>query len=509
MKHFVFGIDGATFNIINPLIKKGKLPNLSKLIKQGAYGQLESTTPPHSGPAWVSAATGVGPGSHGIYQFWDTQSADYVGKFMGSNDCQVPTIWDIFNRYGYKTGVVNVPMTHPPKKIDGFMISWPLSKTLRYSYPEDLLREIAKAGGHYLADLFVMFGGDLTYIKKALKITKKRIKTVKFLLEKYPVDFFMIVFPEVDRISHYYWHFFDKKSPEYIDSSKVEMKKALEIIYIAVDQALGEILSYINEDCSITILSDHGFGPGLIDFHVQNFLLENGFLKLKKITREEFLLQKGSWFIFEKRGNFYTVDWARTLAYMAAPGSYGVNINLEGRQKNGIVNQQEYKKVKRKIIKAIEKVKHPQNNERLFKVVENNIYVGAAAKKAPDLILIPYDYGVMVHHNFIKKGMFSRPEQKGMHRENGIFIMKGQNVVPGKIEGARIEDIVPSVLYSSGIKIPKYIEGKILPVFSRSFQVNHPTVKQDWKKIKRKKEHSYSSQEQKEVEKRLQALGYL
>lgn len=69
MKTLILGLDGGTFEIIDPLIKQNKLPNLSYLIKNGCHGILKSTIHPITAPAWTSFMTGVNPGKHGIYDF--------------------------------------------------------------------------------------------------------------------------------------------------------------------------------------------------------------------------------------------------------------------------------------------------------------------------------------------------------------------------------------------------------------------------------------------------------
>ena len=142
MKVLIIGLDGASYNLINQFKSEGALPTFSKLIDEGLSYPLRSTTPPHTAPGWVSSLTGVNPGRHGIYQFWDTQSPSYDGRFMGSNDIGVPFIWKMLNESGYSTGLINIPMTHPPKEVNGYILTWPLSNTLRYCYPADLIKEI-------------------------------------------------------------------------------------------------------------------------------------------------------------------------------------------------------------------------------------------------------------------------------------------------------------------------------------------------------------------------------
>ena len=75
-KLLIIGIDGATFKVIKPLIQKNELPTFNKLIDGGSWGNLESTIPPVTCPAWPSFATGKNPKKHGVYD-WFSFNNDY------------------------------------------------------------------------------------------------------------------------------------------------------------------------------------------------------------------------------------------------------------------------------------------------------------------------------------------------------------------------------------------------------------------------------------------------
>ena len=70
-KLIVLGLDGGTWNVIKPLIKQGKLPTIAKLMENGTYGDLESSTPYYTFPAWKCYSTGKNPGKLGVYSFID------------------------------------------------------------------------------------------------------------------------------------------------------------------------------------------------------------------------------------------------------------------------------------------------------------------------------------------------------------------------------------------------------------------------------------------------------
>src|SRR5918992_1055774 len=122
-KAVVIGLDGAAWHLLDPLIEKGVMPRLGAIKERGAAGRLLSTIPTYTPPAWTSAATGVNPGRHGIYGFIDGHAQSENQELMHSGKIKAPTIWEIANAQGARVGVYNVPLTYPPRPLDGWMVS--------------------------------------------------------------------------------------------------------------------------------------------------------------------------------------------------------------------------------------------------------------------------------------------------------------------------------------------------------------------------------------------------
>ena len=120
-KLFVFGIDGGSIKLVEQW--QDELPNLKKMMNEGAYGKLESTVPPLTCPAWPSMFTGKNPGKLGLYDFTSYQP-DQKQKFRinSSLDYSSSAIWKMLNAHGKKVGLLNLPMTFPPQKINSFMV---------------------------------------------------------------------------------------------------------------------------------------------------------------------------------------------------------------------------------------------------------------------------------------------------------------------------------------------------------------------------------------------------
>jgi predicted AlkP superfamily phosphohydrolase/phosphomutase len=155
-KVLVIGLDGATFNVIKPLLKEGRLPNLKRLVEEGSHGNLVSTTPPLSPVAWTSFITGSNPEKHGIYDFLMRKGNEgYTVKFSNGGDRKVKPIWEIINKTGGElVGIVNVPMSYPPDIVNNFIVSgFDAPGTDSSSmHPSELYDEILERFGNYIIE---------------------------------------------------------------------------------------------------------------------------------------------------------------------------------------------------------------------------------------------------------------------------------------------------------------------------------------------------------------------
>ncbi|HEC93251.1 MAG TPA: phosphodiesterase, partial [Candidatus Atribacteria bacterium] len=114
----VIGLDGATFDLIKPWAEEGKLPTFKKLIGEGAWGNLKSTVPNATIPAWPSFSTGCNPGKHGFFDFFRIDESYRMNvETRPSRAVMKPTLWEILSKNNKKVGVINVPSTYPPKRV--------------------------------------------------------------------------------------------------------------------------------------------------------------------------------------------------------------------------------------------------------------------------------------------------------------------------------------------------------------------------------------------------------
>ena len=144
----IIGLDGATFDVLNPMIDAGRMPHFKRFMENGVSGVLESTKPPITPAAWTTFMTGKGPGRHGIVDFEKYDIESHTLTFNSTFEIREKTLWELLSEKGLKVGSINVPMTYPPKPVNGFMISGFETPSIdaEFTWPrelkQDILREI-------------------------------------------------------------------------------------------------------------------------------------------------------------------------------------------------------------------------------------------------------------------------------------------------------------------------------------------------------------------------------
>ena len=208
----VLGLDGATFDVIEPLIEKGELPHLEKLMKEGCAMELISTMHPYSAQAWSSFMTGMNAGKHGILDFTEHVKSEYRMKFLNSSYRDGRTLWGTVSECGKKVGIMNVPFTFPPEPVNGFIISGMDAPSVRgnFTFPAELKEEIYSQVGGYVIEVavkdYIAKGRPEAFLEEMERAFEIQMKAIEFLMNK-PWDLFMYVNRLTDQVQHYFWKF--------------------------------------------------------------------------------------------------------------------------------------------------------------------------------------------------------------------------------------------------------------------------------------------------------------
>ncbi len=453
----VIGLDSATPQLVFDRWSD-RLPNLRKLMERGTYGELQSTIPPITVPAWMSMMTSKDPGRLGFYGFRNRADYSYDRMRIANSKAVVEdTVWDILSRAGKRVVLVGVPQTYPIKPTNGYIITSFLTPSTesQYTYPLELKAEVEGLVGSYMLDVGSFHGEDEgNVLHQIYEMTEKRFKVVEHLLLEKDWDFFMLVETGLDRIHHGFWKFFDREHPKYQPGTPYE--NAIMEYYQYLDRQIGKVLDVLDEDTAVLVVSDHGAKCMQGGICINEWLRREGYLTLKEEPQGIVPLEK------------VEIDWDRTMAW-GAGGYYGrLFLNVKGREPQGIIPPEDYERVRDEIV------------DRLSRLTdERGANIGTVAYKPQDVYAecrnIPPDlmvyFGNLCWRSVASVGhgdIHARGNDIGLdnanHAEEGIFILhdpRRQGL--GQVEGLHLMDVAPTLLDLFDLPVPRDMQGKVVP----------------------------------------------
>lgn len=425
----VIGLDGATFNIIEPLVAQGRLPTLGRLMREGVHAALRSTVQPSSEQAWASFMTGVQNGKHGVFSFVRRRPGSYEFGYVSGRDVRAPALWQILSTRGRPTITINVPMTYPPQPVNGVLIGGLMSpgERSRFTYPDGMYDELSRAVGGYIIDVDIE-RGDLTpeeeerLVGQVHEMIRLRTAATLYLARTRPWDLLTVVYAAPDRVSHKFWKYMDPTHPLYTPEGAARFGQVIPRVYEAVDAAVAELLAALaDEQTTVLILSDHGFGPLHKALYLNKWLTQRGYLAyrppapspggraraaftatarralrwldlplLSWLKARAFELWPGLKGELFSSMTFAQVDWPRTRAY--AVGTMGnIYLNVQGREPAGIVAPEaEYEQVRDSLINELAALTDDETGEPVFRAVyrREELYDGPYLQEAPDIVCL-------------------------------------------------------------------------------------------------------------------------
>ena len=557
MKVFVLGLDGATWDILGPLMEAGELPNLQRLAEAGAKGSLNSVFPPLSPVAWTGVMTGKNSGKHGVFEFLEYAHNPEKGRVNSSRAIRSELVWEIAGRHGKTTVAGGVPMSYPPREAPGFYLGDFLSPAGAADFASDpaIFKEMEQALGTPYRPWSTTVhdgGNEPAALADLADYLDHHLKAVRFLMKRCPWDLFMFDLMATDRAQHELWHAWDPSH----DAAKGRDLSAVRAGFIdfwkRLDRGVGEIEADLPPDTALLLMSDHGFGPieWYVNFNV--WLLDQGFIGLDDsfyVRQKHWFWKKGAtpeWFyglmskfgmarnrVDRFRGKQMTwvdrmadagflskkhIDWSKTKAY--AQGNFGqIFINQKGRQPRGCVASEDVRGVIDDLKARLLAIPHPETGKPLVERVceRDELYSGPHAHLAPDLtvVLSDWNYRTIGLYDFTTNQLISPAfGPTGDHRMEGVLIASGPAFSAGsEPKGATLLDIAPTVLRLLGVPVPPDMDGRVLteildpsvvPVPAGEMSSSSPSPSEG-----EAVGVAYSEEEDEAIQQRLADLGYL
>jgi len=285
-KMMLIGWDAADWKIINPLIEKGHMPNLEKLINGGTIGNLSTMDPAYSPMLWTSIATGKHAYKHGIHGFLQPSEDKKSLKPVLSTSRTVKAIWQILSEHDYKCHSVGWWPSHPAEEMNGISISnfyqkdtgllkdgWemmsgcihPASEEERFAalrvHPEEL------TGQHILPFVPNAEKIDQTKDTRIYSIAQVTAHAASIqaaftnIIRNEEWDFAAVYFDSIDHYSHGFMKYHPPKQDHIAQNAFDLYKDVVTGGYRYHDMLLGRLMDLAGEETTIMLISDHGFQP--------------------------------------------------------------------------------------------------------------------------------------------------------------------------------------------------------------------------------------------------------
>jgi len=511
----VIGLDGGNWNLIEPWLEAGDLPNIQSILDDGVYSESHSYLPPVTVPNWKCYSTGKNPGKLGVYRFdhLDVDDREYV--FHHSTDFKSAELWDYLNEEGYRTAVVNMPTTYPPRPIDGVMVcGGPDARRSEYrmledsyTHPASLQEELEREYDYDIHPKPLISskeerGEEVDAIHRLVDL---RFQVAYDQFTEGNFDFLHVTSFYSNTLQHFFW----REEPVY-DAWQI------------FDEWIGDFLEL--KETNVVLMSDHGCEEIDHVVYINNWFVENGYLELE--TSVDDIMQKagltkeralrvakafGATDLLAKvvpdrvqtlvpweegvRGQrtFEKIDWENTTAVANTQGLVYLTLDRD---------DPEYESVRSELKAELDSLEIPGGPLAVREMHEHeDIYEGPFLEKAPDLVAHQTDG---VH-------MSEATGTAGVHHDTGrweaenippgIFAAIGPDVTTaGDMGKTKISDIAPTILELMDCAVPTDMDGEPITITDGNVRNREPIPSP----------HGDGEAEQnEEVRERLEDLGYL
>lgn len=505
----VFGLDGAHFELIEPWIKSGFLPNIQKVIDTGISGDLQSVLPPVTSPNWKAYSTGKNPGKLGIFWWENIDVDDHTAYYPEKRKTAHLEFWDVLSDE-ISTGVVGVPTTFPPKQVEPFFIAGaPDADKSGYTHPPSLEAEIEDQFNYRLhpnhrCDTEPDLAGE-----EILDIIDSRFEVAAHLAEQYDVRFLQITTFYLNALQHHFW------DGEYT-------KRA----WKTIDDHLG---NYLDKETNVVLMSDHGSTPIDKVFYINSWLEDEGYLVLDSglsdllhhlgLTKDKLLSILSRLGLVEtatqiapkklidripdskgqvpREAKTDLINWERSTVVASGQGPIYLTDKKDDESREDVILS---------LIDGLEKISDEKGRPVADAVHRSEqIYSGPHLSDGPDLV-IEQRPGVHIPGTVGSNDVFTVPDTwVAENKRQGLFAATGPEFTAGNVQ-LSILDLAPTLLHLHGCPIPGNMDGEVrMEVFNPDSRPSRKDpVYKEFDYI-----DSASERADESVQKRLEQLGYL
>jgi predicted AlkP superfamily phosphohydrolase/phosphomutase len=428
------------------------MPNLARLLPDAAWGVMRSCDPPITVPAWMVMATSRQPGSLGVYGFRHRRPGSYAeGWTANASTFDRPAVWDHLGETGRRACLVGVPPSHPPRPAPGWRVGCFLTPGVDapFTHPADLADEVLEVVPDYTFDVRFRTDDRDRVLRELRAMADGHFDLVEHLMTTRPWDLLWLVEIGTDRVHHAFWKFADPGHPGYVPGNPYE--HAIRDYYALMDRRLGRLLDLAGADTDVLVVSDHGAMAMRGAFAVNQWLVERGWLALRRPPAPGARLEDCD------------VDWSRTRAW-AWGGYYArVFLNVAGREPEGTVPAAGSEAALDELAAELERVTDDRGRPMANRVLRPGRLYPECRGDVPDLMVYFDDLAWRAAGTLGWGGVHLADNDTGpddaVHAHDACFVLRGDGIGPGRRDGLTIYDVAPTILERFGEPVPAEMEG--------------------------------------------------
>ncbi len=269
----LIGIDAASWNVLLPWVEQGHLPNLRRLMDEGAWGVLHARHPTRSPAIWTDIVTGKKRAKHGIADFVRDEHGGQVPS--GSQHRRVKALWNMLSEQGRSVWIIDWMVSHPPETVRGVIVTnlmehagWAEGSDPSNVYPPELAPVIDRLAAPARSAPVHYPNTTLTDAEYAI-LERKYLSDVDVLERialygcRQPWDLFALYTHSTDAVLHHFWKFMEPdafQNPVYglTPANVARFHDTVAHQFERVDALLGKLLECFGRDTVVMVVSDHG-----------------------------------------------------------------------------------------------------------------------------------------------------------------------------------------------------------------------------------------------------------
>ncbi len=533
----VVGLDGGTWDVLEPLCRQGVMPHLAELCRRGWATPLQSTTPWLTPAAWSTFLTGLEPQQHGIWDFFRLEHCQQTLVLNRSEHIQGETLLERFDLAGREVVSIDLPMTWPPPVPGAWVLGGfdaPNATSVLEAAPQfaaALQRAEVSWLAHPRLDRTPQTAEELhAMVERCRHVMANRVQAAQVADSCRDWQLLVVQFQALDGFQHRCWHHIEQATREGTESSPEASLCGQFFRYL--DEQLGLLLQLAQRrNAAVVVLSDHGFGLNRGRLNVPGQLHRLGLLQpADGWERLRFRLSRWGWKIRRwqhkrlRRCKTRTLprplrsqfawDWSRSLVF-PLHGDLGAMLYLNDRRRfdwGRPLSHPQRRRLVEETVQGLASFRCPETGEPLWHAVldvERQFQMDPVEHGCPDLVAVPAPGWNTLSTRFSSRES-TRPEPQlpGTHYPQGMFVLAGVpewednwqhgSLSPRLHKGFALRDVASVVLALAGL------EGAQEP--------HHTSPVPD--AVEKRTSLSASAaqltaEQQEQIEQRLRSLGYL